>query len=162
MVFWDGPSFTQNPVFKVHWCHITGQGSLFFLLTNSIPLYKYTTFSCPFVSSWTLSYFHVFGCYEHPCVRFFLCVDMCFRFSRSGIAMLTFLSCGTIFWSSHTISVPPPMDPTGSQFFAPPHQHLHCCLFNFSHPSRCGIVPHCSFDLHFSMPVYFKTFCKKR
>lgn len=39
----------------------------FVLWLHSIPLYRYTPFSCPFISVWTFELFSVFDIYESCC-----------------------------------------------------------------------------------------------
>ena len=48
----------------------------------------------------------------------------------------------------------PPTVQEGSLFSTPSLAFIICRLFNDGHSDWCEVIPHCSFDLHFSIISY--------
>ena len=44
----------------------------------------------------------------------------------------------------------PPTVQEGSLFSTPSPAFIVCRFFDDGHPDQCEVIPHCSFDLHFS------------
>ena len=133
---------------------------LAFLWRSHVPAYGHAT-SCLFIHHlWTFGLFPLFdSCESRCCERSHTscCVAVFFFISlgcilRSGVASQVVTVCLTV-WGTATlfskVTVPPTSTGWGFQWFRL-LANLGCHLpFYYRHPSRCEVVSHRGFDLHF-------------
>ena len=132
------------------------------------PFYGWIIFHCvyvphfnPFIYQWTFRLFYVLAIVNSAAMNIrghlSFSVNVLSRYMpRSGVAgsyagsMFSFWGTSILF----SIVVVPIYIPTNSEgvslFFTPSPAFVVCFLVNDGHADWCEVVPHCSFNLHFS------------
>ena len=113
----------------------------------------------PFICQWAFRLFACLGyceqcCYEHSGKCIFLNYSFVLIYAQEWDHMVILF---LVFWGTSilfsTLAAPiyiPTNSVGGFSFSTPSPAFLICRLFNDCHSDWCQVVPHCSFDLHFS------------
>ena len=120
-----------------------------FLMTN-ISFYICTTSSFPFICQWTLNCCHVMPIVNSAAVFFQIYAQ---EWGFTIIWQLYFQ-----FFKEYPYRSPkwlcqftfPPTAQEGSFLTTPPQAFIICRHFDDGHSDQSEVIPHCSFDLHFS------------
>ena len=128
-------------------------------MTREYPIvYMYHTFFIHFSIDEHLGCFCVDYCKQFCIEHWGACVFLNYGFlwvytqnwNCWVIPIFSFLrNLHTILHSDYQFTVPP-TEYEGSVFSTPSPEFIVCGFFDDRHSDQCEVIPHCSFDLHFS------------